>query len=943
MIKINHIIIKGLVIILAVMFAKCKKDTFYTEIQNGIIVHSESWSTRVLVYSPEILRITRTNNKVFPEHKSLAVIAKPDSLADYEVTVSDSGILLSTNRLKVLINQKGHLRYMDDKTSELLTETHSIVNDTVDKLGNSCKNMQVNYKLSSSEGIYGLGQHQNNIMNYRGHEVRLVQTNTVAVVPFVLSTKSWGILWDNYSDTRINNKDDREVLKWWCEDGHAIDYYFISGNNPDQVVAGYRELTGDAPLYGKWAYGYWQSKERYKNRDELLSTAMKFRNYQFPIDNIVQDWRYWGNHGWSACMFDTTIFPRPSEMIDSLHNNHFHLMISVWSVFGKQSPVYKEMEKNNLLFPTDHWSDGRFYDPFSEKGRQIYWKHLNKGLFSKGVDAWWMDGTEPEFKPANSQQEVHDFIVENGNTALGQWTQYLNAFSLMTVKAAYEGQRAITDKKRVFILTRSSFAGQQRYAGAAWSGDISANYKVLETQIASGINYCMSGLPYWTTDIGAFHAHSLYPKGCKDDAYKELYVRWFQYGTFCPLFRSHGTNTPREPWQFGEPGTWAYDALLKFANLRYRLMPYIYSLAWQVTNNRYTMMRGLPMAFPDDTTTYSIGNSFMFGNEFLVAPVTENFYHRSSVEGKVIPTENFIDDNEKKGGLTAVYYNGINFNKETNKKVDSELDISWVGAPPVGCKQDSFSVRWTGSIRPNESGKHKLILRYRRGVRLWLNNKLLIDQWEAPYTNPAQTTVNLEKGIEYPIKIEYFEDRSWPFIRLSWETPTGRKEAKLQLEKEKIRKVYLPKGKIWTDFWTGKTYKGGQTIETKATIDIMPLFVKAGSIIPFGPYLQYTDEIPADTLEIRIYPGDNAEFTLYEDEGDNYNYEKGSYATIRFHWNDSTKTCTIGRQKGSFQGMLKKRILHLILVSDDTGTGVATTHQITKSVEYNGEEIKVKF
>ncbi len=842
-----------------------------------------------------------------------------------------------------MIDKKGQIQYVDDKKQELLSEKKYFINQITDSIGNSCQNMQINYRLSPSEGIYGLGQHQDNIMNYRGHEVRLVQTNTVAVVPFLLSTKSWGILWDNYSDTRVDNKTNKEILKWWCEDGHAIDYYFIRGNTPDKVIAGYRQLTGTAPLYGKWAYGYWQSKERYKNRDELLSTAMKFRKYGFPIDNIVQDWRYWGNLGWNACRFDSTVFPQPEEMIDSLHHNHFHLMISVWSVFGKQTSVYKEMEKNNLLFPTDHWSDGRFYDPFSKKGREIYWKHLNKGLFSKGVDAWWMDGTEPEFKPANNQQEVHDFIVENGNTALGPWTQFLNAFSLMTVKAAYEGQREITDKKRVFILTRSSFAGQQRYGGAAWSGDISANYKVLETQISSGINYCMSGLPYWTTDIGAFHVHSLYPKGCNDDAYKELYIRWFQYGTFCPLFRSHGTDTPREPWQFGEPGTWAYNALLKFANLRYRLMPYIYSLAWQVTNQQYTIMRGLPMAFPNDTSTYNIGNSFMFGNAFLVAPVTENFYHRSSVAGEVIPAENFIDDTGKKGGLTAVYYNGINFNKEANKTVDSKLDISWTGAPPVGCKQDSFSVRWTGSIRPDESGEHKLILRYRRGTRLWLNNKLLINQWEPPYSKTAYTTVSLKKGVEYPVKIEYFEDRSWPFIRLSWETPTGRKNAKTQLEKEKIRKVYLPKGTEWIDFWTGKRYNGGQTIAARATIDLMPLFVKAGSVIPFGPYIRYVDEKPADTLEIRIYTGDNADFTLYEDEGDNYNYEKGKYATITFNWNEKEKALTIAKRKGSFAGMLKNRILNIILVSDKAGTGISHAQPITKTVEYTGKKVKVKF
>lgn len=936
---LSYISLSSLVIFLCMA---CDRNQSYNEIPNGVVVHSEPYSTRIIVYSPRIVRITRLNDKNFPEKNSLSVIAEPDSRVQYEVVAVDSGIMLITDSLTLTVNKNGQIEYMDKNESRLLSDIGSMINDTTDRFGNRVKNMQVDFRLSDQEGIYGLGQHQDNIMNYRGQEVHLVQTNHVVVVPFLLSTKSWGLLWDNYSYSRVDNINP-EVLKWWCEDGDEIDYYFIAADNPDGVIAGYRELTGDAPMYGKWAYGYWQCKERYKTRDELLSTALKFRELNFPIDNIVQDWQYWGDYGWSALLFDEKIFPKPEEMIDILHKNNFHFMISVWSVFGENSPVYKEMAKHDLLFDAEHWSNSKFYDPFSPLGREIYWKHLKKGLFDKGVDAFWMDGTEPEFKPVYTHSEMRDAIAEQGETYLGPFTKYLNAYSLMTVKAAYEGQRSVTDKKRVFILTRSSYAGQQRYAGSAWSGDISADFKVLETQISAGINYCMSGLPYWTTDIGAFHVNSLYPDGSKDDAYKELYVRWFQYGAFSPLFRSHGTHTPREPWQFGEPGTWAYDILLKYTNLRYRLLPYIYSTAWKITNGQYSMMRGLPLAFPNDTNVYGIGDQFMFGDALMACPVTENFYYRSQMKGNVISPEYFYTEDGTQGGLNATYYDGINFNSEVNKRIDENIDFSWAGAPPVGCGIDSFSVRWTGEIRPDETGQYKLILSYRKGARVWIDNKLVIDQWNAPYQSPVSSVIKFEQGKSHQVKIEYFEDRSWPAIKLSWEKPSDIKEGESQLNKEKAIEVYLPKGEEWFDFWTGKKHNGGQTINTRATMEIMPLFVKAGSIIPFGPYLQFSDEKPADPLEIRIYPGKNAEFVLYEDENDNYNYEKGVYSTIQFNWDDNKKELTIQEQKGEFPGILKERIFNIVIVSKNVGTGLNNEQLFSKTINYSGLQQQIRF
>ncbi len=922
----------------------CKNQkTDYQSIENGVIVKTDSLLTRVLVYSPDIIRVTRTGDSTFPDIQSLMVIKQPENNVRFSVKRNKGSLLLSTDKLNVFIDNKGNVQYYKNNDEKLLAERRFFLHNDTDTFGNQCLNMQVEYVLNDEEGLYGLGQHQTDYMNYRGKKVDLVQLNTAAVVPFLLSTNSYGLLWDNYSHNIVNNEDDRGILKWHAEDGDALDYYFIAGENPDQVIAGYRHLTGDAPLYGKWAYGYWQSKERYVNREDILSTALQFREYKFPIDNIVQDWRYWGDYGWSALLFDEKIFPNPGEMIDILHQNNFHLMISVWSVFGNKSPVYKEMEENDLLFNTQHWSDSRFYDPFSPQGRQIYWKHLKNGLFDYGIDAWWMDGTEPEFKPVHTAGEMRDAIVSAGNTALGPWTKYLNAYSLMTVKAAYEGQRNVTDDKRVFILTRSAYAGQQRYAGAAWSGDISASFKTLKTQISAGINYCMSGLPYWTHDIGAFHVNSLYPEGCNDDAYKELYVRWFQYGAFCPLFRSHGTQTPREPWNFGEPGSWAYDALLTFTNLRYRLMPYIYSLAWKVTNEQYTIMRGLPMAFPNDKNVYETGHAYMFGNEFLVAPVTENFYYTSKVQGTIIPSENFFTEEGEQGGLTATYYDDVNFTKAVNETRDKQIDFSWAGAPPVGCRANLFSVRWVGEISSDESGDHKFIVSYRKGVKIWIGDKLVIDQWKPPYQNPVAASVHLDANKRYPIKIEYFEEQSWPGISLSWEKPSDRLKAESQLNREKEINVYLPANEEWFDFWTGHRLKGGQTIKANAPIDIMPLYVKAGSIVPFGPYVQYANEKNDAPLEIRIYPGKDAEFVLYEDENDNYNYEQGKYSLIKFTWDNDGKKLIIGGREGDFPGIIKDRIFNIVLVSEGKGTGVEPSKAYESIVEYSGEEVSVSF
>jgi alpha-D-xyloside xylohydrolase len=479
--------------------------------------------------------------------------------------------------------------------------------------------------------------------------------------------------------------------------------------------------------------------------------------------------------------------------MQALHSDyHTHLMISVWPKMSDRSSDYAEMiQHQGFLYPDD---GSPFYDAFNADARALYWKQANEGLFSKGIDAWWCDATEPELDGWDLNSDAYRIKMK---PKIGSGARYLNAYSLVHSKGIYENQRLTTDKKRIVNLTRSAFAGQQKYATITWSGDIVAKWEVFKNQIPAGLNFCMAGLPYWTTDIGAFFIQSAkvgklgrgawfrngdFDGGLADDNYKELYVRWFQFGAFCPIFRAHGTDFPREIWRFGEPGSWAYDALLKFDNLRYRLLPYIYSMAWKISNEGYTLMRGLVMDFRHDHQVFEIGDQFMFGTSILVNPVTK----------------------------------------------------------------------------------------------------------------PKAT----------------------------------------------FREVYLPLGSNWYNFWTGKKYSGGQTLPVPAPIDEIPLFIKAGSIIPMGPFIQYATE-SVDPIEIRIYPGADGNFTLYEDENDNYNYEKGVYSTIDFKWDDKSRQLIIEDRKGEFPKMLKSRKFYIILITEGKGVGVDLVQNPDKIIQYDGKKIVV--
>jgi len=741
---------------------------------DGVLFTMQTGTLKVEVCSDSIIRVRYSSSSSFPNLPDYLVTKTKWPATTWNMQSSDDSVTLTTARLQVKVaRQDGGITYSDATGTPL-------VNEATRKLTPVKVNGEDTYRAESfiniygsHEGLYGLGQHQSGVWNYRGESVDISQDNTNIAVPMLASSKGYGIFWNNTSRSRVNNRF-ANYLYISSEVADVIDYYFIYGPELDRVVAGYRELTGQAPLFGKWAYGFWQCKNRYKSQQEILGVAKKYRELHLPVDNVVQDWFWWNHKG--EHIFNKN-YPDPKGMVDELHKDNFHLMISVWPFFEPGSAVYDEMEKRGWFVdkfkfakPPYHTAGMAVYDATNADARKYYWDLMNKALFGIGLDAWWLDTTEPE---TEGQEEN---ILLGHKLAIGSGDRYLNLYPLMTTGAVYNGQRSASDQKRVFILSRSAFAGAQKNAVTAWSGDINSDFFSFRRQIPAGLNFSLSGLPYWTTDIGGFVS------GNPDDPeYRELFIRWFQYGTFCPIFRVHGTRTTdqNELWSYGPD---AQKILANFDRLRYRLLPYIYSLAWRTTSESYTPMRPLVMDFSGDVRAENIGDQFMYGPAFLVNPVTE----------------------------------------------------------------------------------------------------------------PAANT----------------------------------------------RRLYLPKAR-WYDFWSGASTGGGQVIDAASPLERVPLYIRAGSIVPLGPDLEWSTEKPADPTELRVYRGADGDFTLYEDENDTYAYEKGVYATIPFHWDDAKQVLTIGERKGKFPGMLSTRTFRIVFVSENHGVGVGPTDEPDKTVKYSGEKVSV--
>jgi alpha-D-xyloside xylohydrolase len=774
-------------------------------------------------------------------------------------------------------------------------------------------------------------------MNYRNCEVLMVQANRVIVNPFLTSTRGYGMLWDNYSETIFRAAENCFSFESEVSDG--VDYYFVYGGNMDGAIKQYRKLTGAAPMFPKWVFGYWQSKERYVDRDELIYVIKEFRRRGIPMDSIVQDWRYWGeNEVFSGMEWEKYRFPDPEKMMKEIHDLHAHLMCSFWPALGPDSKPHKELAKKGHMLPGPHWTGSRLYDAFSPEARKIYWKYVKKCLYDNGVDAYWMDGTEPEFVSAEDRYVLAETNKENGRNALGTMARYLNAFSLMTTKGVYDNHRAAPEnKKRVFTLTRSAFAGQQRNGAASWSGDTFAGWETLRNQVSAAINFSMAGVPYWTSDIGAFYPFFKYKNPLDDAAYKELYLRWFQFVSFTPLLRAHGTAAPREPWRFGQPGSIGYDTQLKYINLRYRLMPYIYSTAWKVTDEGYSFMRALGSDFAGDKTARESGSQFMFGQSIMACPVTKELYEDTKNKGDYIYYQNLFTPDGREHGLIYEIYNGVDFRDlRCARKLDTS-SMGWAGNIPLDIKLE-YSQRWTGKILSNEAGVHEFTAITDGSLKLWFDGKLVIDEWANREEKRFAFTVKLRANTKYSIRLEHQQFRmKQAIMRLNWHTPgMKRDEAKKQVN------VYLPKAVKWYDFWTGRTVNGGRTLKLKPALDTMPMYVPAGSIIPMGPEMQYVTEKPVDPIELRVYTGADAEFYIYEDEGDNYNYEKGVYSIIPLKWEEKTKTLTIGQRTGSYPGMLKTRTFKAVFVRAGRGVGLEQG-KTDKTVKYTGKAVNIAF
>jgi alpha-D-xyloside xylohydrolase len=746
----------------------------YSRFTDGIEFRTRKGTLKVRLCTDSLVHVTfHTANGV--DHPQPWIAKTNWSPIAFQVEEDTSrNIVLITSRLRIVAERdSGALVFEDAHGNVLVREsaspaprdlTAAVVN------GENTFHGSAYFDLTRDEALYGLGQHQSGLLNQRGGDLLLMQDNTNITIPFLLSSQGYGLLWSSASLGRFENHFLPKIALR-AEAADAVDYYFVYGPEFDRIIAAYRSLTGPAPLLPLWAYGFWQSRLQYNTQQEMLDVAAKYRELKIPLDNLVLDF------GWMVRMGShqfTADFPDPAAMFSKLREMHVHTMISVWPLFTPPSANFDEMLAHNYFVTggrtqlPSYYPNSRLFDAFNADARKTFWQQMKTGLYDKGVEAWWLDSSEP----LDFYGEEQGPMLEGARTGLGSGTRYANMYPLTETQAVYEGQRAITDKQRVFILTRSAFIGQQRYAATSWSGDIAPTFDSLRRQVPAGLNYSMSGLPYWTTDIGGFQGGDP-----GDPAYQEVYVRWFQYGTFCPVFRTHGARKTNELWSYGSR---AEEILTYFDKLRYRLLPYIYSLAWKVTSDGYTPMRALVMDFPADRKGLDVADQFMFGPAILVNPVVE-------------------------AGATS-------------------------------------------------------------------------------------------------------------------------------------RTVYLPAGASWYDFWTGTLLKGGQTVSAPAPLETMPLFVRAGSIVPMGPELQYTGEKAADPIELRIYRGADGAFILYEDDGESYSYAKGAYSTINFQWNDNKRELTIDTRRGSFPGMLKERTFNVVLVAYMHGFGGGIT-AADREVHYGGERV----
>lgn len=778
----------------------------------SLIAAISLWGAETVVqfFTPSVVRITKLpDGSEAPT--SMVVSAIPENV-DIKIKKSGNKTVYSSSELIVSVDKTGKIKFTDPKGKVLLEEGGFDLSPITAGADSGSYVVRQEFALRPDESIYGLGMIQNNKLNQRGEDRLMMQSNLEDFTNFFQSIDGYGIYWDNYSPTQIK---DGKMLSLESRVGDAVDYYFMYGGDADGVISRMRGLTGKVPMLPKWSYGFHQSRERYQTKDELLEVVDKYRDLGIPFDGIIQDWQYWGtNYTWNAMRFINPDFKGAQDMIDHVHDKNAHFIISVWASFGPETLAYRELKDKGLLFDFETWpeygitdwpqgdplykSGVRVYDAYSPEARDIYWKYLSE-LHKMGVDAWWMDSTDPD------HLNYKDSDLDQKTAAGKSYRAVRNLFPYMTVGGVDSHQRDVDSLKRVFILTRSFFAGQQRYGANTWSGDVGSSWDSFRRQIPLSLSHSMTGNPNVNTDIGGFFAGRYnypgkYSSATANPQFQELYTRWMQFGLFSPMMRSHGTEVHREIYLYGKEGEPVYDALVKAIKTRYRLLPYIYSTAWQVSENDDSFMRPLFMDFKNDKKTHSMGHEYMFGRSLLVCPIVDPLY-----------------------------------TEEEPVKIDTRT------------------------------------------------------------STPGN---------------------AWPVV--DWRA-------------HKTYEVYLPSGADWYDFYTNRLYKGGRDITTDASLDICPLFVRAGSILPWGPLRQYADEPSDQPMELRIYPGADASFELYDDAGDGYGYLKGEMSIIPLKWDNYNRTLTIEERKGSYPGMSEKQTFK-IWIPDG----------ISKTIEYSGEEMTVR-
>lgn len=749
---------------------------------NQLSTETRGMKIEVKAVSPKIIRVLKYPISVNPEIESMVVTKQPE---DIEVEYLNEGInkILNTGAITVILDTvKGNVYFQNNEGLPLVEECFTSFTPEDNK---EYYKVKTGFILDSEEPIYGIGQVMDGKFNRRGSKHHLQNENMFTYSPYFMSpTKGYSIYFDNYS---IQDFTDNDQLLEFSQLGETSDYYFIVGDTSDQLISGIRDLTGKAPMLPLWAYGYFQSKERYTNQQEVIDILKRYRKLGVPLDVMIQDWRYWPQYNgtdslWNAQKFDRERYPDPKKWVDDIHKENAKLMIVTWPGFGPKTNQYQILDSLGHLLPFHTWppeSGALPYDVYSDEARDIYWEFLDKGIFSYiNNDGWWLDSTEPDH--IDIKPEDFEAITDKG-----EYKTIKNTYSLMHNRGIAEHQKNQNKEKRVVILTRSGHIGQQRYGSNTWSGDVMSRWDVLQNQIPAALNYTIMGIPNWNSDIGGFFAWDWKENdGSMKDGFPELYTRWAQFGAFTPMMRSHGTDLPREIWNFGNPGEKYYYAIAEAIKLRYKFLPYNYSTSWDVSSNDGTFMRPLFMDYINDKNVYEIGNEYLWGKNILVSPITE---------------------------------------------------------PQV---------------------------------------------------------------------------ESWS--------------------------VYLPEGNDWWNFENNERYKGGQNIKIPVEINTIPLFVKAGSIIPIGPDVQFTGEKPWDNLEILIYPGADGTFTLYEDEFDNYNYEDGIFSLITFKWDDANRTLTLEEREGEYPGMLKSRKFNIKLI-DNYGTENSIDKSKVKTLKYSGERQILKF